>query len=45
MTVAYVFIKIAIKLDVGRVIIMRYQAYRCHNIIEHSSLKVNSVRR
>jgi hypothetical protein len=45
MTVAYVFIQTAITLDVGRIIIMWHQAYRRHIIIEHSSLKVNSVRR
>lgn len=45
MTVAYVFIKALIKLEVGRVIIIWYQAYWRHNIIEHSSLKVNSARR
>jgi len=45
MTVAYVFIKALIKLDVGRLIIIWYKAYWRHNIIEHSSLKVNSPRR
>ena len=44
-TVAYEFIKTVMKLAMGAVIIVRYHAYRRQNIIEHSPLKVKSVRK